>query len=98
MLQVDIYGETNDTESLDSKEEHNTKETRSDISENSNFYSSTPRKTFPCEECAKGSECTDCIAVHMLDMDGIAKATFLSFAELEEWSLIYPLSGCSGSL
>jgi len=98
VLQVDIHGGSNDTDCLDDNEEQNTEETRSDNAENSNFYFSTPRKTFPCEECEKGSECTDCIAVHMLGMHGIAKATFLSFAELEEWSLIYPISGCSGSL
>ena len=43
------------------------------------FVTSTPKKYFPCKECAKGFECTDCIVVHMLGMHGVAKATFKSF-------------------
>ena len=43
------------------------------------FVTSTPKKTFPCEECVKGFECTDCIVIHMLGMHGVAKATFHSF-------------------
>ena len=40
------------------------------------FYASTPKKSYPCEQCEKGSECVDCFVVHILGRHGIARASF----------------------
>ena len=40
------------------------------------FHASTPKKSYPCEQCEIGSECMDCFVVHILKMHGIAKASF----------------------
>ena len=40
------------------------------------FHASTPKKTYPCEQCEKGSECMDCFVVHILGRHDIARAAF----------------------
>ena len=40
------------------------------------FYSSTPKKTYPCEECEIGSECVDCFVLHVLGRHTIARLAF----------------------
>ena len=40
------------------------------------FHASTPKKTYPCEECEIGSECVDCFVVHMLGRHTIARLAF----------------------
>ena len=40
------------------------------------FHASTPKKSYPCEECEVGSECLDCFVLHMLGRHGVARAVF----------------------
>ena len=44
--------------------------------EEERFYASTPKRSYPCEKCEKGSECVDCIALHILGRHGVARALF----------------------
>ena len=40
------------------------------------FLASTPKKSYPCEECEIGSECVDCFVLHMLGCYEIARLAF----------------------
>ena len=40
------------------------------------FHASTPKKSYPCEECEIGSECVDCFVLHMLGRHEIARLAF----------------------
>ena len=40
------------------------------------FHASTPKKSYPCDQCEIGSECVDCFVVHILGRHGIARASF----------------------
>ena len=40
------------------------------------FHASKPKKSYPCEQCEKGSECVDIFVVHILGRHGIARASF----------------------
>ena len=40
------------------------------------FHASTPKKSYPCEECEVGSECVDCFVLHILGKHEIARLEF----------------------
>ena len=40
------------------------------------FYTSTPKKTLPCEECLDKSECVDCLVNHILGKHEVARLMF----------------------
>ena len=40
------------------------------------FFSSTPKKFTGCEECFDKSQCVDCIIMHMLGRQVVARALF----------------------
>ena len=75
------YEKNNDTDEGELKEDirENSNYITNDTENSRQFLSSTPKKHFPCEDCEKGFECTDCIVMHMLGMHDIAKVTFKSW-------------------
>ena len=40
------------------------------------FYTSTPKKTLPCDECLDKSECVDCLVNHILGKHEVARLMF----------------------
>jgi hypothetical protein len=52
-------------------------ETKSfDTIEDTLFCTSTPKRSFPCEDCDIGSECVDCFVLHVLGRHGLRRAAF----------------------
>ena len=60
---IENEGKENDSDTTDTKED-------------TKFYTSTPKKTFPCEDCRIGSKCVDCIVLHTLGRHGVVREIF----------------------